>query len=265
MFFCRSFSVSEEDRSPLAKAGKNNTLMDSGGERDKGGVFDGGDSDGDEEELSFKSLKRAFSSSDEVNKPLSCSLQNKKRKTRNCVKEEPERVRTLADLDFFRNVPKKDKENEKGEDDSLEEDEVEVVKRVASQLAEGEDTAEEEVEEVEMLPSCREVPQRTKHELEESLPRRRRRKERPIPLDMKSCKMTANVTEVEFGEGEAGGEFVGRRFLSRIVPEDSKTAEEELSRHLGREDFLRMEPVGQFNRGFVVARLDQDLFIVDQV
>ncbi len=239
--------------------------MDSGSDRDKRGGIDRGDSDGDEEELSLKSLKRAFSSSDAVNKPLSCSVQNKKkRKTRNCVKEEPERVRTLADLDFFRNVPKKDKENEK-EDDSLEEDEVEVVKRVASQMVEDEDAAEEEVEEVEMLPSCREVPQRTRHELEESLPRRRRRKERPIPLDMKSCKMTANVTEVEFGEGEAGGEFVGRRFLSRIVPEDSKTAEEELSRHLGRKDFLRMEPVGQFNRGFVVARLDQDLFIVDQV
>ncbi len=226
-----------------------------------GGGIDGGDSDGDEEELSLKSLKMAFSSSEAVNKPLYCSLQ-KKRKTRNCVKEEPEKVRTLADLDFFRNVPKKDKESEK-EEDSLEEDEVEVVKRVASQLAEGEDTAEEEVEEVEMLPSCREIPQRTRHELEESLPRRRRRKERPIRLDMKSYKKTAEATEVELGD--AGGEAVGRRFLSRIVPEDSKTAEEELSRHLGREDFLRMEPVGQFNRGFVVSRLDQDLFIVDQV
>lgn len=41
-------------------------------------------------------------------------------------------------------------------------------------------------------------------------------------------------------------------------------AEAELDRTISKKDFLRMEILGQFNLGFIVARLRNDLFIVDQ-
>ncbi|KAJ9523663.1 hypothetical protein QJQ45_019930 [Haematococcus lacustris] len=41
-------------------------------------------------------------------------------------------------------------------------------------------------------------------------------------------------------------------------------AEAELERVFNKQDFRRMVVVGQFNLGFILARLDQDVFIVDQ-
>ncbi|KAH1002612.1 hypothetical protein HUJ04_008685 [Dendroctonus ponderosae] len=53
-------------------------------------------------------------------------------------------------------------------------------------------------------------------------------------------------------------------FRSDIAPEANKAAEEELSRHIAKEDFAKMAIIGQFNLGFIVTKLQQDLFIVDQ-
>ncbi|GKV04896.1 hypothetical protein SLEP1_g16990 [Rubroshorea leprosula] len=41
-------------------------------------------------------------------------------------------------------------------------------------------------------------------------------------------------------------------------------AETELERLFKKEDFSRMKVIGQFNLGFIIGKLDQDLFIVDQ-
>ena len=41
-------------------------------------------------------------------------------------------------------------------------------------------------------------------------------------------------------------------------------ATHELARSLAKEDFEQMEVLGQFNRGFIIAKLRDDLFIVDQ-
>ncbi|OQR98480.1 hypothetical protein ACHHYP_08612 [Achlya hypogyna] len=46
--------------------------------------------------------------------------------------------------------------------------------------------------------------------------------------------------------------------------DDAAAAEARLSRTLTKEDFLRMEIVGQFNLGFVIARRGRDLYIIDQ-
>eukprot|EP00127_Corallochytrium_limacisporum_P006940 Clim_evm26s238 gene=Clim_evmTU26s238 len=45
---------------------------------------------------------------------------------------------------------------------------------------------------------------------------------------------------------------------------DQKTVEQDLERHIDKKDFLRMEILGQFNLGFLIVRLGQDLFIIDQ-
>lgn len=59
-------------------------------------------------------------------------------------------------------------------------------------------------------------------------------------------------------------ERLGRRFLARILPDENCEAEKELARNIGKSDFLEMEIVGQFNLGFIVVRLREDLFLVDQ-
>ena len=41
-------------------------------------------------------------------------------------------------------------------------------------------------------------------------------------------------------------------------------AENELERVFNKADFGRMEVIGQFNLGFIIARLGRDLFMVDQ-
>ena len=45
---------------------------------------------------------------------------------------------------------------------------------------------------------------------------------------------------------------------------ESKDAENELDRCITKEDFLKMKVIGQFNKGFIVSQLDNELFIVDQ-
>lgn len=54
------------------------------------------------------------------------------------------------------------------------------------------------------------------------------------------------------------------KFRSEIKPETNKSAEEELKKQISKENFEKMEIIGQFNRGFIITRLKNDLFIIDQ-
>lgn len=54
------------------------------------------------------------------------------------------------------------------------------------------------------------------------------------------------------------------RFRSEIKPESNKSAEEELQKQIEKNDFKEMDIIGQFNLGFIITRLNNDLFIVDQ-
>ncbi|KAJ3036040.1 Mismatch repair endonuclease pms2, partial [Rhizophlyctis rosea] len=55
-----------------------------------------------------------------------------------------------------------------------------------------------------------------------------------------------------------------RRFELDVVPDQDGLAVEELNRNVSKDDFGRMQILGQFNLGFILVRLDEDLFIVDQ-
>ncbi|KAI3749269.1 hypothetical protein L2E82_19876 [Cichorium intybus] len=57
--------------------------------------------------------------------------------------------------------------------------------------------------------------------------------------------------------------------ISEVVKEDAKAkalsaATTEFEKLFKKEDFGRMKVIGQFNLGFIIGKLDQDLFIVDQ-
>lgn len=54
------------------------------------------------------------------------------------------------------------------------------------------------------------------------------------------------------------------RFKAKIDPTKNKLAEQELSTEISKDDFVKMELIGQFNLGFLIVRLGDDLFIIDQ-
>lgn len=54
------------------------------------------------------------------------------------------------------------------------------------------------------------------------------------------------------------------KFKTKIDPKQNQSAEQELKTEISKSDFVRMELIGQFNLGFIIVRLDEDLFIVDQ-
>ncbi|KAJ3203481.1 Mismatch repair endonuclease pms2, partial [Dinochytrium kinnereticum] len=56
----------------------------------------------------------------------------------------------------------------------------------------------------------------------------------------------------------------GGMFEAGIGPETSDKAVEEFNKYIKKDDFKNMKILGQFNLGFIIARLEQDLFIIDQ-
>ena len=55
-----------------------------------------------------------------------------------------------------------------------------------------------------------------------------------------------------------------RLFRAKIAPDSNTSAQEELRKNISKDMFERMEILGQFNLGFIIAKLDSDLFIIDQ-
>lgn len=54
------------------------------------------------------------------------------------------------------------------------------------------------------------------------------------------------------------------KFRNAINPVFNKKCEEELSREISKDSFKEMQVIGQFNLGFIITKLDVDLFIIDQ-
>ena len=55
-----------------------------------------------------------------------------------------------------------------------------------------------------------------------------------------------------------------RKFFTRMVNSSSDEIERELTKQITKVDFDKMEIIGQFNLGFIIVKLGNDLFIVDQ-
>uniref|UniRef100_A0A4W3H7Q5 Mismatch repair endonuclease PMS2 n=1 Tax=Callorhinchus milii TaxID=7868 RepID=A0A4W3H7Q5_CALMI len=55
-----------------------------------------------------------------------------------------------------------------------------------------------------------------------------------------------------------------RKFRAQINPGDNHAAEDELRKQISKDRFAHMEIIGQFNLGFIITKLDSDLFIIDQ-
>ncbi|XP_069066255.1 mismatch repair endonuclease PMS2 [Pleurodeles waltl] len=55
-----------------------------------------------------------------------------------------------------------------------------------------------------------------------------------------------------------------RRFRAKINPSTNQEAEDELRKEISKDMFAKMEIIGQFNLGFIITKLNSDLFIIDQ-
>ncbi|NXT03482.1 PMS2 endonuclease, partial [Jacana jacana] len=89
-------------------------------------------------------------------------------------------------------------------------------------------------------------------------------KKKTVPLEF-SMKVLAEKVKKVIQEQQKRTETQNyRRFKAKISPGENKVAEDELRREISKEMFAQMEVIGQFNLGFIIAKLNSDLFIIDQ-
>ncbi|XP_043945649.1 mismatch repair endonuclease PMS2 [Protopterus annectens] len=55
-----------------------------------------------------------------------------------------------------------------------------------------------------------------------------------------------------------------RKFKATITPGENQLAEDELRKEISKDMFAKMEIIGQFNLGFIITKLNSDIFIIDQ-
>ncbi|XP_077172735.1 mismatch repair endonuclease PMS2 isoform X2 [Paroedura picta] len=76
--------------------------------------------------------------------------------------------------------------------------------------------------------------------------------------------LTDRVRKLIQQRQEKAGMLSYRKFRAKISPGENKSAEDELRKEIRKEAFAEMEVIGQFNLGFIIVKLNSDLFIVDQ-
>jgi len=84
-----------------------------------------------------------------------------------------------------------------------------------------------------------------------------------VMLDFEFSKLQTQLKAKESGNDDH--KLIHRKFFAQIRPEESTNAEEELRKEFSKQDFLQMRIIGQFNLGFIIGQIRDDLFIVDQV
>lgn len=88
---------------------------------------------------------------------------------------------------------------------------------------------------------------------------------RAVPLHFSLQELAGRVKRLQdLRRQAAGGELCYRRFRAKIDPGENQSAEAELSKEISKDMFKEMEIIGQFNLGFIIAKLNADLFMIDQ-
>ncbi|CRK99572.1 CLUMA_CG012886, isoform A [Clunio marinus] len=85
-----------------------------------------------------------------------------------------------------------------------------------------------------------------------------------VSLDELRTMAFAEENAFEKWKEEKASKKIKLRFKEKINPSSNKKAEMELETEIKKEMFGEMEVLGQFNLGFIIAKLNSDLFIVDQ-
>ncbi|NXP47114.1 PMS2 endonuclease, partial [Heliornis fulica] len=89
-------------------------------------------------------------------------------------------------------------------------------------------------------------------------------KKKTVPLEFSMKVLAEKVKKVIQQQQKSTEALNYRRFKAKISPGENKVAEDELRKEISKEMFAKMEIIGQFNLGFIIAKLKSDLFIIDQ-
>nr|XP_056722180.1 mismatch repair endonuclease PMS2 [Euleptes europaea] len=85
-----------------------------------------------------------------------------------------------------------------------------------------------------------------------------------VTLEFSMSSLTDRVKKLILRQQEKAAALNYRKFRAKISPGENKSAEDELRKEISKEMFEKMDIVGQFNLGFIIAKLNSDLFIIDQ-
>ncbi|NWY63153.1 PMS2 endonuclease, partial [Chionis minor] len=89
-------------------------------------------------------------------------------------------------------------------------------------------------------------------------------KKKTVPLEFSMKVLAEKVKKVIQQQQKSTEKQNYRRFKAKISPGENKVAEDELRKEISKEMFAKMDIIGQFNLGFIIAKLNSDLFIIDQ-
>ncbi|KAH8297307.1 hypothetical protein KR044_010300, partial [Drosophila immigrans] len=85
-----------------------------------------------------------------------------------------------------------------------------------------------------------------------------------LRTSLEQIEASLHAQEQQQAERKRRAKLQRLRFKSQINPSQNQNAEAELQKEISKVDFARMQIIGQFNLGFIIVKLDDDLFIVDQ-
>ncbi|CAN2390477.1 somatic hypermutation of immunoglobulin genes, partial [Pristimantis euphronides] len=89
-------------------------------------------------------------------------------------------------------------------------------------------------------------------------------RKRTVPLNFSICRLSQQLEKLRRQRQQKEELEKFRIFRAKISPGENQTAEAELRKEISKEMFSKMDIIGQFNLGFIITKLDSDLFIVDQ-
>uniref|UniRef100_A0A3Q1M1S8 Mismatch repair endonuclease PMS2 n=1 Tax=Bos taurus TaxID=9913 RepID=A0A3Q1M1S8_BOVIN len=85
-----------------------------------------------------------------------------------------------------------------------------------------------------------------------------------VPLDFSMSSLAKRIKQLCQQEQQQESQQNYRKFRAKICPGENQAAEDELRKEISKTMFAEMEIIGQFNLGFIITKLNADIFIVDQ-
>ncbi|XP_056221252.1 mismatch repair endonuclease PMS2 isoform X1 [Seriola aureovittata] len=88
---------------------------------------------------------------------------------------------------------------------------------------------------------------------------------RTVPLQFSLQELEGKIRRIKNQQKQkASDELRYRRFRAKINPGENQSAEDELKKEISKDMFKEMEIIGQFNLGFIITKLNSDIFMIDQ-
>ncbi|XP_034050228.1 mismatch repair endonuclease PMS2 [Thalassophryne amazonica] len=87
---------------------------------------------------------------------------------------------------------------------------------------------------------------------------------RTVPLQFSFRQLAERIRRLKERKEKTSEELLYRCFRAKISPGENQSAEDELKKEIRKEMFKEMEIIGQFNLGFIITKLNSDVFMIDQ-